>query len=104
MSILSMWSDGDHPPKAEPVGDHAETRGPERLAERHLHMSPVCQRGKGAIGFGFIRHREGERKSLKICLPLAESVRCHHGRITDTKTDMHHLVLGAGRQHTRCMR
>src|SRR4029434_1540865 len=32
---------GHHPADAEPIGDHAETRRPERLSEGHLHLSPL---------------------------------------------------------------
>src|SRR5215469_4770737 len=52
----------DHPGRAEPIGEHAETLCPEGFLDRHAHVSLLRQGGEDAIGFRRFfdaqRHRE----------------------------------------------
>src|SRR3954451_14610112 len=63
--------DDDHPPHAEPVGDHAEARREERLGQWHLHLASFGKRSKEPLGFCFTGRVQGQRKALEARLSLA---------------------------------
>jgi uncharacterized membrane protein YeaQ/YmgE (transglycosylase-associated protein family) len=48
----------DHPGQAEAVSNHAEARGEEGLAQRHLHLAAVGQGCEQALGLGIVGHGE----------------------------------------------
>src|SRR6266700_375645 len=96
--IKSLSHDTDHPAEAEAVGKHAEARRPERLAQRHLYLAAVGQRGEGAVGLGFRRHGQREREAGEARTFLA-SVGSHECGSADAESGVHDFVFKARRQH-----
>src|SRR5260221_9296858 len=71
---MLLHCDANHPANAEAIGEHAEARRPESLAQRHSHLATVGQGCERAIGLGFMRHRERERKTVELRLVVACAV------------------------------
>ena len=102
-ALRRLSGDADHPADAETVREHAETRRPECLGQRHLYLPTLSESGKDSIGFSFIGYREGQRKPLEsgcaFTLPVAKAATQFQAGetvfelIADTSSLIHHAEL-----------
>src|SRR5688572_28399358 len=61
--FLSGRNHVDHPADAKSVFKHAKARRPKRLAQRHVDLAAVGQRGESFVRLGLSGHRERQRKA-----------------------------------------
>src|SRR5437867_4192114 len=62
---LRFVHDGNHPPDAEAILEHAEFRSPESLLQRHGGEPAFSERGEDTLRLRFSRHRNRKRKTLE---------------------------------------
>ena len=68
LSVRRGLGDHHHPAQSEAIGDHAEARRPERLAERRLDASAVSEGVERPVGVRLCGN--GERKPQPVELRL----------------------------------
>lgn len=90
----------DHPGRAEPILEHAEFDGPERLGERHDHRPAIGECIEDALGLGRVLGHQRHGEALHLFLTAGRHVGCHQHVVAEDETGVQNLVAPF-RRHMR---